>query len=106
VGGNTGGREGKPAMQKEMEATLTSEHQVNLPNELLQNLGWQPGDRLIVTVFPGDVVTLRRQPKKWTGHPGQMGDVWGDHEDNMRYLDEERASWDDSVLTIASDGTR
>jgi hypothetical protein len=24
---------------------------------------------------------------------GKMGDVWGDHEDNMRYLDEERASW-------------
>jgi bifunctional DNA-binding transcriptional regulator/antitoxin component of YhaV-PrlF toxin-antitoxin module len=94
-------------MQRELETTLTEDHRVNLPAELLQKLGWQPGDRLTVSTYANDtVVVMRRAKSGWNGKAGQMGDVWGDHEDNMRYLDEERASWDESVLASAPDGNR
>jgi len=47
-----------------------------------------------VNVLGNDTLVLTRRPESWTDRfSGKMGDVWGDHEDNMRYLDEERASW-------------
>lgn len=49
-----------------------------------------------------DDTTVERPPEApvsntpWADRfSGKMGDVWGDHEDNMRYLDEERASWNE-----------
>ena len=94
-------------MQKEMETTLTSEHQVNLPDELLRKLGWQPGDRLTVSTYANDtVIVMRRAKTGWKGASGQMGDVWGDHDDVARYLQEERESWKDRMLDRDSDASR
>lgn len=82
------GKLGKP------EVTITSNNRVSLPVESLRELGWQPGERLMVTVMGGNMLVLSRPVEGWTDfYSGKVGDVWGDHEDTLRYLDEERASW-------------
>ena len=51
------------------------------------------------------MLVLMRPPASWTDfYSGKMGDVWGDHEDIMRYLDEERASWSERFPEPDSDG--
>ena len=41
------------------------------------------------------MLLLVRRPKDWVeAFSGKMGDVFGDHEDTLRYLDEERRSWE------------
>ena len=63
------------------------------------------GDKLIVNVLGNDTLVLTRRPERWTDRfSGKMGDVWGDHEDNMRYLDEERASWSERFPALDADG--
>jgi AbrB family looped-hinge helix DNA binding protein len=81
-------------MKGKPEITITSKNQVSLPAASLKELGWQRGDKLIVNVLGNDMLVLKRRPTSWTDfYSGKMGDVWGDHEDTLRYLDEERASW-------------
>lgn len=83
-------------MKGKPEITITSKNRVSLPAESLRELGWQPGDTLMVTVMGNAMLVLSRPVESWTDfYSGKMGDVWGDHEDNMRYLDEERASWNE-----------
>ena len=92
-------------MKGKPEVTLTSKNQVSLPAKSLRELGWQRGDLLIVTVLGNDMLVLTRRPTSWTDfYSGKMGDVWGDHEDNMRYLDEERASWNERFPELDTDG--
>jgi bifunctional DNA-binding transcriptional regulator/antitoxin component of YhaV-PrlF toxin-antitoxin module len=92
-------------MKGKPEITITSKNQVSLPTKSLRELGWQRGDRLIVNVLGNDMLVLMRRPTSWTDfYSGKMGDVWGDHEDNMRYLDEERASWSERFPELDSDG--
>src|SRR5262245_52544287 len=80
-------------MKERVEATIGGQNQISLPAASLKKLGWQEGDRLVVSVVGDDALVLTRRPKSWRERfSGQMGDVWGDHEDNMRYLDEERAT--------------
>jgi AbrB family looped-hinge helix DNA binding protein len=87
------------------ETTITSKNQVSLPAKSLRELGWQRGDKLLVTVLGNETLVLTRRPESWTERfAGKMGDVWGDHEDNMRYLDEERASWSERFPVSDSDG--
>jgi hypothetical protein len=77
---------------------------------MVQKLGWEPEDQLTVSTFANDTVMVLRRAKYGktgrNGVAGQMGNVWGDHEENMRYLAEERASWDESVLASAPDDNR
>ena len=81
-------------MKGKAEITITSKNQVSLPASSLKDLGWQRGDRLMVNVLGNDTLVLTRRPESWTDfYSGKMGHVWGDHEDTLRYLDEERASW-------------
>ena len=92
-------------MKGKAETTITSKNQVSLPAASLKQLGWQRGDKLIVSVIGNDMLVLKRQPKSWTDfYSGKMGDVWGDHEDTLRYLDEERASWSERFPDPESDG--
>jgi AbrB family looped-hinge helix DNA binding protein len=78
------------------EITITGKNQVSLPAESLEELGWQEGDRLLIRVLDNDTLVLKKRPVSWADKfSGKMGDVWGDHEDNMRYLDEERATWNE-----------
>lgn len=86
------------------ETTLTGKNQVSLPVRSLRQLGWQRGDRLLVSVLGDAMLLLMRRPASWTdAFSGKLGDVFGNHEDTLRYLAEERASWaDDSAEPLAS----
>jgi bifunctional DNA-binding transcriptional regulator/antitoxin component of YhaV-PrlF toxin-antitoxin module len=95
-------------MEKQTEATITGETELSLPAETLRELGWEPGDILRVSVVGHDALVLTRRSKIWRERfeGGQMGNVWGDHEDTLRYLDEERASWGDPIPERGPDADR
>ena len=77
------------------ETTITGKNQVSLPAQGLRDLGWARGDRLIVQVIGKDMLLLLRQPDDWVeAFAGKLGDVFGNHEDTLRYLDEGRRGWD------------
>ncbi len=78
------------------EATLTGKNQISLPATGIREHGWERGDQLLVELLGKDMLLLVRRPKDWVAtFSGQMGDIFGDHEDTLRYLDEERRSWQD-----------
>lgn len=80
------------------ETTITSKNQISLPAEAVRELGWARGDRLMVTICDENAIRLVRRPrsgKEWVEmFAGKMGDVFGDHEDTLRFLDELRREWD------------
>jgi bifunctional DNA-binding transcriptional regulator/antitoxin component of YhaV-PrlF toxin-antitoxin module len=77
------------------ETTITGKNQISLPAQGLRELGWVRGDHLIVQVVGKDMLLLMRRPQDWVkAFSGQMDDVFGDHEDTLAYLDEERRSWE------------
>lgn len=62
----------------------------------LKMFGWQKGDHLFVNIVSDNTLVLTRRPTSWTeAYSGKMGDVFGTHEDTMRFLEEERRSWED-----------
>jgi bifunctional DNA-binding transcriptional regulator/antitoxin component of YhaV-PrlF toxin-antitoxin module len=72
------------------ETTITGKNQISLPAQGVRRLGWAKGDRVIVQV-QGDRMILWRRPESWVDYfAGKMGDVFGDHDDTLRYLDEVR----------------
>ena len=78
------------------ETTITGKSQVSLPAQGLRQLGWERGDRLIVQTLSDNTLLLMRRPTSWTAaFSGKMGDVFGDHEDTMRFLKEERRGWEE-----------
>ena len=78
------------------ETTITGKNQVSLPAQGVRHLGWERGDRLIVQVLGEDAMILRRRPESWAEScAGKLPGVFGStHEEILRYLDEERASWE------------
>ncbi len=77
------------------ETTITGKNQISLPAQGVRQLGWQKGDRLIVKVLSDDMMVLMRRPTNWAdAFSGKMGDVFGTHEDTLRFLEEERQSWE------------
>jgi bifunctional DNA-binding transcriptional regulator/antitoxin component of YhaV-PrlF toxin-antitoxin module len=77
------------------ETTITGKNQISLPAQGLRELGWSRGDHLLVQIVGDDMLLLMRRPTDWVAaFSGRMGDVFGDHEDTLRYLDEERQSWE------------
>src|SRR5438477_12171607 len=77
------------------ETTITGKNQISLPAEAVRRLGWQKGDRIIVKI-QGYRMILWRRPASWTEYfAGKMGDVFGDHDDTIRFLEEERRSWEE-----------
>ncbi len=77
------------------ETTITGKNQISLPAQSMRELGWERGDQLSVQIMGEDMLLLVRRPKSWADRfSGKMGDVWGDHEDILGYLDEERRSWE------------
>ena len=77
------------------ETRITGKNQISLPAQGLRELGWVRGDHLFVQIVGKDMLILMRQPQDWAAaFSGQMGDVFGDHEETLRYLDDERRSWE------------
>lgn len=78
------------------ETTITGKNQVSLPAQGLRRLGWEKGDHLIVQVLNANTMVLMRRPTNWTeAFAGKMSDVFGDHEDTMRLIDEGRRDWEE-----------
>lgn len=78
------------------ETTITGKNQISLPAEAVRRLGWQKGDRLLVSVQHGELVVLMRRPADWAGElAGRFSDIFGAHDENLRYLEEERRGWDE-----------
>jgi bifunctional DNA-binding transcriptional regulator/antitoxin component of YhaV-PrlF toxin-antitoxin module len=77
------------------ETTITGKNQISVPARGMRELGWARGDQLFVEIVGEDMLLLVRRPKDWPeAFSGKMGDVFGGHEDTLRYLDEERRSWE------------
>jgi bifunctional DNA-binding transcriptional regulator/antitoxin component of YhaV-PrlF toxin-antitoxin module len=88
------------------ETTISGRNQISLPAQGLRELGWQRGDHLIVQVLGEDMLVLIRRPEDWVeAFSGQMGDVFGDHPDTLRYLDEERRAWEQAYDTASHSTT-
>jgi bifunctional DNA-binding transcriptional regulator/antitoxin component of YhaV-PrlF toxin-antitoxin module len=78
------------------ETTITGKNQIHLPAEGLRELSWERGDRLMVQIVQGNMLVLMRHPTQWAdAFAGKLGEVFGDHEDTIVYLNEERQSWGD-----------
>jgi bifunctional DNA-binding transcriptional regulator/antitoxin component of YhaV-PrlF toxin-antitoxin module len=76
------------------ETTLTSRNQVSLPAKRMRELGWEKGDRLIVQVLGENMLLLVRRPASWTdAFAGRLTHVFGTHEENIEWIEGERASW-------------
>jgi bifunctional DNA-binding transcriptional regulator/antitoxin component of YhaV-PrlF toxin-antitoxin module len=76
------------------ETTLTGRNQISLPARSVRELGWERGDRLIVEVIAPGMIVLLRKPESFTeALAGKLSDVFGDHEESLRWLDTERDSW-------------
>jgi bifunctional DNA-binding transcriptional regulator/antitoxin component of YhaV-PrlF toxin-antitoxin module len=76
------------------ETTITGKNQVSLPARGVRQLGWERGDRLLVHVLSHDILLLTRKPENPAEHfAGKLGHVFGTHDETMRFLEEERASW-------------
>ena len=74
--------------------TITEQGRVNLPLEALRQLRWKLGDRLLVEVLDEELLLIRR-PATWVdAFTGRLGEVFGTHEETLRWLEEERAGWD------------
>ncbi len=80
------------------ETRITGRNQVSLPAQGVRELGWQRGDRLTAEVIGENMLLLMRRPRtaeEWVEmFSGKMGDVFGDHDDTLRFLDELRAGWE------------
>lgn len=77
------------------ETTITGRNQVSLPARGMRELGWNRGDRLVVQILDDDTLVLVRRPERWAeAFAGRLGHVFGDHEDTIRWLEGERASWE------------
>jgi len=78
------------------ETTITGKNQVSLPTQGLRLLGWEKGDRLIVEVVDDDMMLLMRRPENWAeAFAGRLSHVFGPHEENLRFLEEERRPWEE-----------
>lgn len=76
------------------ETTVTGKNQVSLPAAGLRQLHWKRGDRLVAEVIGDDLLVLMRRPESWTeALAGKLTDVFGTHEETIRWLEEEREAW-------------
>ncbi len=76
------------------ETTITGRNQVSLPSKSMRDLGWQRGDRIIVETLGDDIIVLMRRPTRWAdAFAGRLTDVFGTHEETLRWIYEERENW-------------
>ena len=92
----------------EIVVSLRERNQLTLPDRVATRLGAEAGDRLLLTIEPGEpeVVLLRRVPRSYAG---VLTGVYGrTAEDQAEYLAGERASWEPPLPSVGrgTDGTR
>jgi bifunctional DNA-binding transcriptional regulator/antitoxin component of YhaV-PrlF toxin-antitoxin module len=77
------------------ETTVTGKNQVSLPAAGLRRLRWKRGDHLLAEEIGDDLLVLMRRPDNWTeALAGKLTNVFGTHEETIRWLEEEREAWD------------
>jgi AbrB family looped-hinge helix DNA binding protein len=78
------------------EVKISSRGAVNLPARALRELGWKHGDRVFVEVVDDDLIILSRRPENIADAlAGRLTHLFPNHEENLRFIEEERASWDE-----------
>ena len=78
------------------ETTITGKNQITLPTEAVRELGWERRDRLVAQVVGRDMLVLMRRPDSWADFfAGRLGHLFGTHEENLEWLDQERRSCQD-----------
>lgn len=76
------------------ETTITGKNQVSLPAKSIRELGWERGDHLIVEILGDDMLVLIRRPERWAdAFAGRLTHVFGTHEENVQWLENERSAW-------------
>jgi AbrB family looped-hinge helix DNA binding protein len=76
------------------EAKISARGAVNLPARALRELGWKHGDHVVVEIVDDDHIVLSHRPGGIVDAlAGRLTHLFPDHESNLRFLDEERASW-------------
>jgi len=74
-------------------AKVSSKYQIVIPKRVRQELGLQPGDRLLIRLEDGKVV-MRLRPRSYAQHlQGLHKEVWKDIE-AAEYVDKEREAWE------------
>jgi hypothetical protein len=89
------------AVQGPIETRVGGDHQLeNLP-KLMAQLGWDEGTVVRYNILDHNTIVLMRvpvvapPPEGWAAHfAGKLGDVFGDHDEIMAFLEEERRSWE------------
>ena len=78
------------------EAKISARGAVNLPARALREVGWKHGDHVVVEIVDKDRIVLSKRPEDIVDHfAGSLTHLFPDHESNLRFLDEERASWNE-----------
>ena len=73
-------------------AKVSEKYQIVVPKQVREELGLQPGDRLLISV-EGNRAVLRLQPRNYADHMrGLHKEIWQGIEPTD-YLREERNSW-------------
>jgi len=74
---------------------LSKRNQMVLPKAARKALGVEPGGRVLVIV-QDQLVRLLPEPENWTNYVYGLGeDVWAAMGGGERFLQEERASWEE-----------
>jgi bifunctional DNA-binding transcriptional regulator/antitoxin component of YhaV-PrlF toxin-antitoxin module len=78
------------------EVKISGRGAVNLPARTLREVGWKHGDQLFVDIVDGNRIVLSRRPEDIVEYfAGCLTHLYPDPEDTRRFLEEERASWDE-----------
>jgi AbrB family looped-hinge helix DNA binding protein len=78
------------------EAKISARGAVNLPARALREIGWKHGDHVVVEIVDEERIILSRRPDDIVEHfAGSLTHLYPSPEDTQRFLDEERASWNE-----------
>jgi hypothetical protein len=72
-------------------AKIAESQKVRLPDVVIDEVGWKPGDTVLVEVIDGDRVILSRRSADIVDlFAGALTDLYPDPDDTRRFLDEGR----------------
>jgi AbrB family looped-hinge helix DNA binding protein len=78
------------------ETKISARGAVNLPARALREVGWKHGDQVVVEIVDEERIVLTKRPEDIVDAlAGRLTHLFPSHEDTLRFLDEERASWDE-----------
>lgn len=77
----------------EIEVRLNDKNELTLPDEVVERLRLQPGDRLVVAFEEDGPDRAQVRPIR-RSYAGILTGVYGTDEEALEYVRAERASWD------------